>query len=43
MSLEEVVKEIKVIGNQRIPNETIITFSSININDNLNEEIINCL
>ena len=37
----DVVKEIKVVGNQRIPNETIITFSSIDINENLNEEKIN--
>jgi len=41
ISWSEIVKEIKVIGNQRIPNETIITFSSINVNDNLNEEKIN--
>ena len=41
VSLSEIVEQIKVVGNERIPNETIIAFSSIKINDNLNEDKIN--
>ena len=37
----EVVKNIKILGNDRISNETIKTFSNIKLNDDLNNDIIN--
>ena len=37
----EVVKKIEVEGNQRISSETIKTFSSLNLNDELNDNKIN--
>lgn len=35
------IKSITINGNERIPDETILMFSSININDNFNQEISN--
>ena len=32
----EILKDINIEGNQRIPNETIIMFGNVNIQDNLN-------
>ena len=33
----EIIKDIKIIGNERIPSETIIMFSKIKINDEIND------
>ena len=41
LSVAETVKKIEVIGNERISSETIKSFSSIRINDDINENIIN--
>ena len=41
--LSEIVKKIEVIGNERIPFETITMLSDIKINDNINENKINNL
>ena len=35
LAFSEVVNDIKIIGNERISNETIIMFSEVSINDNL--------
>ena len=40
-SYAETLKNIKIIGNSRIADETIFSFLSININDNLTEDKIN--
>ena len=37
-SMAEIVKEIRVIGNQRISNETIIIFSKIKLNTYVDQE-----
>jgi len=37
------IKSITINGNERIPDETIIMFSSININNNFNQEISNLI
>ena len=37
-SYAEILKEVKVIGNKRISKETIILFSNIKINEDLNIE-----
>jgi outer membrane protein insertion porin family len=37
------IKSITINGNERIPDETILMFSSININDNFNQEISNSI
>ena len=37
----DTIKSITINGNERIPDETILMFSSININDNFNQEISN--
>ncbi len=42
-SYSEIVKEIKIIGNERISNETIKMFSQISINDNLESSDLNIL
>jgi len=39
----EIVKKIIVTGNERISNETIIIFSEINLNDDLNENKLNLI
>ena len=41
VSLAEIVKKIEVIGNVRISSETIKSFSSIKINDDIDENTIN--
>ena len=41
MSYAEDVKSIIIKGNERITKETIIVFSNVNINDNLNEIDLN--
>ena len=40
-SYSEIVKEIKVIGNDRISSKTIETFANVSINDNLDQSNIN--
>ena len=37
----ETLKKIDIIGNQRIPNETIIMFSGVNLNDDITENQLN--
>ena len=37
----EKIQNIEIIGNDRIPNESIIIFSGINKNQEINEDIIN--
>ena len=40
-ALSEVVNDIKIIGNERISKETIIMFSEVSINENLNSSKLN--
>ena len=37
----EIIKEIEIVGNERVSSETIIMFSKISINDDLKSEDIN--
>ena len=41
VSIAEIVKEVKILGNKRISNETILVFSNIKTGDNLNENDLN--
>jgi len=36
--LSETINNFKIIGNERVAKQTIINFSEVNINDNLNQE-----
>ena len=36
-----IIKKIEISGNERISDETIIVFASVNVNDDLNEEGLN--
>ena len=40
-SFSEVIKRIEVIGNDRIADDTVILFSEVSLNDNLNEIDLN--
>ena len=40
-SHSQIVKKIEVIGNERIPLQTIVMFSDINLNDDLSDSDIN--
>ena len=40
-SYSEIINKIVIIGNDRISNETILMFSSINLNDDINVDDIN--
>ena len=40
-SFSEIVKDIKIIGNDRISNQTIKTFANISLNQNINKDDIN--
>ena len=40
-SYSEILKKIEVFGNDRLADETIILFSDLNINDDINSKIIN--
>ncbi len=40
-ALTDQLKEIKIIGNERLAKETIILFSNLSINDNIDANIIN--
>ena len=40
-SFAEILKNIKIYGNERIPKETILMFSGVKINQNLQEENLN--
>ena len=37
----EVINDIKIIGNDRISKETIVMFSEVEINDNVNANVVN--
>ena len=37
----EVIKNIEIIGNERIPNETVEMFSGVKVGDDVNESILN--
>ena len=39
-SYSEILKKIEVFGNDRLADETIILFSDLNINDDINSKII---
>ncbi len=41
LSYAEIVKNIEIYGNERIPKETILMFSEVKINQNLEEENLN--
>ena len=40
-TLGEIVKKIEIIGNERIPAETVTMFSSVSINDDLSLDSLN--
>ena len=40
-SKSEIVKEIVVLGNERVSDETIVMFSDVNINQNIDTEKLN--
>ena len=40
-SFADTINEIKITGNKRITNETIILFSGVNINQNIDENELN--
>ena len=40
-ALGEIVKKIDILGNNRIPDETIMMFSDINLNDNVDNNKLN--
>ena len=40
-SIAQIVKNIEISGNKRIPDETIIMFSSVNVNDEINDNKLN--
>ena len=42
-TLAEIIKKIEIIGNERIPTETINMLSDIKLNDNVSENEINAL
>ena len=39
----DIIKKIEIIGNERIPNETILMFSDIKINDTISKEKLNLI
>ena len=39
----EIVKNIEILGNERVSNETILMFSDVNIDDDLTENRINSI
>ena len=39
----EIVKNIEILGNERVSNETILMFSDVSINDDLTENRINSI
>ncbi len=41
LTFAEIVKNIEIYGNERIPKETILMFSEVKINQNLEEENLN--
>ena len=42
-TLAEVIKDIKILGNDRIPKETILMFSGVQINDEINDKKANII
>ena len=43
IALSEIIKEIKILGNNRISDETILVFSNISENQNINDTEINTI
>src|SRR6056300_1094120 len=43
IALSEIVKEIKISGNDRISDETILVFSNISENQNINDTEVNTI
>ena len=41
LAVSDIIKDIKINGNERIPDETILMFADINENDEINDEKIN--
>ncbi len=41
LAVADIIKDIKINGNERIPDETILMFADINENDEINDEKIN--
>ena len=37
----EIIKKIEIVGNDRIPDETIVMFSKVKVNDDINQNEIN--
>ena len=42
-AFSEIIKKIEIIGNDRIPTETIKIFSKINVDDDVDEEKLNII
>ena len=42
-AFSEIIKKIEIVGNERIPTETIKIFSKINIEDDVNEDKLNII
>tara|TARA_S200000501_G_scaffold378875_1_gene444434 strand:- start:2233 stop:4482 length:2250 start_codon:yes stop_codon:yes gene_type:complete len=40
-SFSEVINEIEITGNDRIPNETVLMFSTVSINDDIDNDKVN--
>ena len=40
-SFADIIKDFKILGNNRVSNQTIIMFSNLNIGDNANNDILN--
>mgnify|MGYP001333206941 CR=1 FL=1 len=43
LSVGEIIKKIKITGNERIPSETIIMFSNVSVNDDLDKDSLNSI
>ena len=43
IALSEIIKEIKILGNDRISDETILVFSNISENQNINDTEVNTI
>jgi outer membrane protein insertion porin family len=43
IALSEIIKEIKILGNDRVSDETILVFSNISENQNINDKDLNTI
>ena len=43
ISLAEIIKDIKISGNDRVSNETILMFASVSINDDIDQNQVNSI